>query len=220
VVVAVWCSGGLCLLTMTRRRRPVAGNITTDSSGLPKNSRSVAGATYKRARSTDAASSQNTKDALVIYAASGAVLSKSPTVWQYGGMKDRDRRRVPQPALTPAEILEQMPALVVLERIPVPTIAITGDGTILFANPAAAEMLGYPKEKLLAMKFHDIFRAPASGSVIAALQANADKVVELAHADGSIVRAKMSGSALLRGDDPVALATFQDLTEALWAKDF
>jgi hypothetical protein len=30
------------------------------------------------------------------------------------------------------------------------------------------------------------------------------------------VRAQMSGSALLRGDDPVAVVVFHDLTEQLW----
>lgn len=113
-----------------------------------------------------------------------------------------------------------MPALVVLERIPVPTLAITSDGSILVANPAAAEMLGHPEETLLSMKFHEIFRMPFSGSANAALQAHAGKLVELAHADGSTVRAYMSGSALLRGDDAAALATFQDVTEELWAKEF
>ena len=34
-----------------------------------------------------------------------------------------------------------------------------------------------------------------------------------------LVRARMSKSALLRGDDPVALATFQDLTERLWVDE-
>jgi hypothetical protein len=29
----------------------------------------------------------------------------------------------------------------------------------------------------------------------------------------------MSKSALVRGDDPVALATFTDLTERLWAEE-
>ena len=38
------------------------------------------------------------------------------------------------------------------------------------------------------------------------------------HVDGSTVRAKMSESALLRKDDSVALVTFQDLTEKLWAE--
>ena len=82
------------------------------------------------------------------------------------GMKHGDRRRGPQPAQSPAEILERMPALVVLGRIPVPTLAIAGDGSILVANPAAAEMLGYPAETLLSMKFHEIFRTPIAGSAI------------------------------------------------------
>jgi hypothetical protein len=41
-------------------------------------------------------------------------------------------------------------------------------------------------------------------------------VVELAHRAGWIVRTKMSKSALLRRDDPVALVMFQDLTKQLW----
>jgi PAS domain S-box-containing protein len=131
-------------------------------------------------------------------------------------MEQKDRRR--GPAQSPAEVLEAMPALVVLGRIPVPTLAITSDGSILVANPAAAEMLGYPTDTLLSMKIHDIFRTPITGSVMAALQARAGQLVELAHADGSTVRAKMSGSALLRGDDPAALVAFQDRTGELWAE--
>jgi hypothetical protein len=41
-------------------------------------------------------------------------------------------------------------------------------------------------------------------------------IVELAHKDGSIVRALMSRSALMRAGDQFALAVFQDLTEQLW----
>ena len=44
-------------------------------------------------------------------------------------------------------------------------------------------------------------------------------IVELAHKDGSVVRALMSRSALMRTDDQIALATFQDLTEQLWADE-
>jgi hypothetical protein len=51
------------------------------------------------------------------------------------------------------------------------------------------------------------------------VRAYANLIVELVHQDGSIVRARMSKSALLRGDDPVALATFQDLTEQLWVEE-
>jgi PAS domain S-box-containing protein len=114
------------------------------------------------------------------------------------------------------EILEQMPAVVLLERIPLPTLAITGDGSILVANPAAAEMLGYTTNELMSLKFHQIFQRPIEGSAVSAVHAYADRLVELAHADGSTVRATMSRSALVRGDDPVALAMFEDLTQKLW----
>lgn len=117
-------------------------------------------------------------------------------------------------------LLTELPALVVLERLPVPVLAITEDGTILFANSAFAEMLGYSADEVLALKFHQIFGAlPADESAVSVLRQHADLVVELAHRDQSVVRARMGKSALLRGDDPVALATFQDLTEQLWADE-
>lgn len=117
-------------------------------------------------------------------------------------------------------LLQQMPALVVLERFPVPVLAIAEDGAILFANSAFAEMVGYAAEVVNTMKFAEIFHSlPAGESAVSVVRAHADFVVELVHRDGSIVRARMSKSALLRGDDPVALATFQDLTERLWVDE-
>ena len=117
-------------------------------------------------------------------------------------------------------LLKELPALVVLERFPVPVMAIAEDGTILFANAAFGEMLGYPADVVTALKFRQIFhRLPAEESVLSVVRAHADLIVELVHQDGSIVRARMGKSALLRGDDPVALATFQDLTERLWVDE-
>lgn len=128
-----------------------------------------------------------------------------------------ERRRAGQAGQSPMTILEQMPALVVLERIPVPALAIGQDGTILFANTPFAEMLGHTLEEVLSLKFHQIFHTlPADGSAVSAIHSHADQLVELTHTDGSIVRAKMSRSALLRGGDPVVLATFRDETEQLW----
>jgi hypothetical protein len=54
---------------------------------------------------------------------------------------------------------------------------------------------------------------------VSVVRSHANPIVELLRHDGSIVRAGMSRSALLRGDDPVALATFQDLTEQLWVEE-
>ena len=116
-------------------------------------------------------------------------------------------------------ILKELPALVVLERIPVPVLAVAQDGAVLFANTAFSEMVGWAADEVLALKFDDIFHLPLgteSESPISAVQANANMVVELAHRDGSSVRALMSRSALIRADDNIALATFQDLTEQLW----
>jgi hypothetical protein len=61
--------------------------------------------------------------------------------------------------------------------------------------------------------------SPAGEPVISVIPAFANMLVELAHRDGSVVRALMSKSALMRGDDQIALVTFQDLTEQLWADE-
>jgi PAS domain S-box-containing protein len=120
--------------------------------------------------------------------------------------------------------LKQLPAMVVLERIPVPVLAIAHDGAVLFANSAFSEMVGRAPEDVLSLTFDEIFHLPpdippATESAVSVVQALANMVVELAHQDGSSVRALMSRSALIRADDDIALATFQDLTEQLWSDE-
>jgi PAS domain S-box-containing protein len=116
--------------------------------------------------------------------------------------------------------LKQLPALVVLERIPVPVLAIGHDGSILFTNSAFAQMVGCEPDEVLSLRFQEIFhQAPASESLLSVVHALANMVVELAHKDGSVVRALMSRSAVMRVDDQFALAAFQDLTEQLWAEE-
>lgn len=117
-------------------------------------------------------------------------------------------------------LLEDMPALVVLERFPVPVLAVAEDGAILFANTAFAEMLGRSAREIRQARFGDLLHGvPDGDSTLSMVRDHADLIVELVHEEGSIVRAQMSRSALLRGDDPVALATFQDLTERLWVEE-
>jgi PAS domain S-box-containing protein len=130
-----------------------------------------------------------------------------------------ERRRTNQNLRPPDGALDQMPARLVLERIPVPSLAISRDGQILFANKAFADMVGHSTEALLSMEFSELFRtAPTDESPISVVRKYADQLVELVHADESVVRARMSKSALLRDDDPLALATFHDLTEQLWTQ--
>jgi PAS domain S-box-containing protein len=131
-----------------------------------------------------------------------------------------DRRRPGQAEQPPATKLRRIPAVVVLERLPVPVLAIDQDGTILFTNAAFAEMLGHTEHTVLQLKFHEIFRQlPADGPAAAVMCSYADQLVELAHRDGFAVRASMSKSAMLRRDDDVALAVFHDLTRRLWTDE-
>ncbi|WP_225593083.1 PAS domain S-box protein [Mycolicibacterium fortuitum] len=131
-----------------------------------------------------------------------------------------ERRQSGQDPQSPMTLLQNIPALVVLERFPVPVLAIAEDGTILFANTAFGEMVGRVTDAVKRMQFAEVFHSlPTDGSAVSVMRANAGLLVELIHHDGSIVRARMSKSALLRGDDPVALATFEDLTEQLWADE-
>ena len=128
-----------------------------------------------------------------------------------------ERRRNGQTSLSPMATLKQLPALVVLERIPVPVLAIANDGALVFANSAFSEMVGRAPEDVVSLQFDEIFHLPLSTeSAVTVVQSLANEVVELAHRDGSSVRALMSRSALIRADDEIALATFQDLTEQLW----
>ncbi|OBG23062.1 PAS domain S-box protein [Mycobacterium sp. 852002-51057_SCH5723018] len=112
-----------------------------------------------------------------------------------------------------------MPAVVVLERIPVPTLAMTRDGVILFANTAFAEMVGHSQDRLAGLAFPEIFHTvPAAIGAFTGVDALANLVVELQHCEGWTVRARMSKS-LMRRDDPAVLVTFENLTERLWIDD-
>jgi PAS domain S-box-containing protein len=118
------------------------------------------------------------------------------------------------------DILTRLPAVVVLERVPVPTLAIAGDGIILFANTAFAEMVGYGQDSLAGLAFPQIFHTvPAAVGALSGVRALANVVVELQHCEGWTVRAKMSKSALMRCADPVVLVTFENLTERLWVDE-
>jgi PAS domain S-box-containing protein len=130
-----------------------------------------------------------------------------------------DRRRRPSHDESQMDTLRRLPAVRVLDQLPVPVVAVTEEGTVLFANDAMAEMLGLTRDELQAMNFQDVFETPLqSNSAVAELQRHANTLVKLSHADGSVVRAVMSRSALQRADDDIALVTFQDLTEQLWAR--
>jgi PAS domain S-box-containing protein len=134
-----------------------------------------------------------------------------------GGGRQIERRRNGRSGDSPMDILTRLPAVVALERIPVPTLAMARDGIILFANTAFAEMVGYRQDRLAGLAFPEVFdTVPAALCALSGVDALSNLVVELAHCEGWTVRARMSKSALMRRDDPVVLVTFENLTERLW----
>jgi PAS domain S-box-containing protein len=117
----------------------------------------------------------------------------------------------------PIDELQRMPALVVLERLPVPALAVDRAGTILFANGSFCDMVGYSPDQLASMNFEDLFyRLPADDGWIALVGTGAKRLVELRNRGGHSVWASMSKSAMRRRDDTLALVTFHDRTEELW----
>ena len=128
-----------------------------------------------------------------------------------------ERRRPKPPGQLPIDDLQRMPALVVLERLPAPAIAVDRVGTILFANGSFCDMVGYSSDELVSMNFDELFyRPPADDAWVALLRTGAEHLVELRHKCGHPVWAGMSKSAMRRRDDTVALVSFRDRTEELW----
>jgi PAS domain S-box-containing protein len=128
-----------------------------------------------------------------------------------------ERRRDERSSDSPMDILTRLPAVAVLERIPVPALAVARDGIILFANTAFAEMVGYGPDEIAGLTFSQIFQTGSEAvCALPGVHALANLVVELQHREGWTVRAKMSQSALMRCDDPGVLVAFENLTERLW----
>jgi PAS domain S-box-containing protein len=128
----------------------------------------------------------------------------------------RFERRRTSPQQMPVEALQQMPALILLERLPTPVLAVDRSGAIVFANRAFCDMLGHTSDELLEMNFAELFYGPSSDGTFAPLPSTAARLVELTHKHGHPVLASMSKSAMRRADDAVALATFADRSEELW----
>lgn len=132
----------------------------------------------------------------------------------------RMERRNKRSRGSPMDVLAGLPAMVMLERIPVPALAFTRDGVVLYANAAFAEMVGYPRDRLAGLAFRQIFDAvPAVVGMVFGFDALTNLVVELRHHEGFTVRARMSKSVLMRRDDPLLLVTFENLTERPQAYD-
>jgi PAS domain-containing protein len=131
-----------------------------------------------------------------------------------------ERRHQPGPS-TRIGYIKQLPALTVLDRLPMPIIAVgLGDGAVLYTNPAAADLLGYPDGPSVSAHSLSTLMAmhPATPprDCVATLHAAHGSVVEWNHADGFLLHTMVSRSILIRDDDPVLLVGLTDTTELSW----
>ena len=117
-----------------------------------------------------------------------SVLAEGVHDCRFGGASTKgsrwiERRRTGSPGDAPVDILTRLPALVVLERIPVPSLAMARDGIILFANTAFAEMVGYGQDRLAGADvpckvFHTRPLVPPELCALSGVDALANLVVE------------------------------------------
>lgn len=126
-----------------------------------------------------------------------------------------DRRRPPPEA--PLGYIDRLPAQLLLNRLSVPMWAIH-DGEVIYANHAFEEMLGYAGDSLVGTAAADLIANGDGTPVATVLQESAGRLLDLRHADGSIVKVIVSTPMLKRDDDPVILTAVQDVTEYVWEK--
>jgi hypothetical protein len=129
-----------------------------------------------------------------------------------------DRRRRPPPS-TPVGYLHELPALVLLDRLPTPTLAARLDGELVYANLAFGTMLGHPDATTLTGHALPALLAGHADSAphecVAALR-NAGAVTPWCHAEGFLIHTAISSPLLLRDSDPLLLISVIDITELLW----
>lgn len=133
-------------------------------------------------------------------------------------MIERRQRHIP---LTRVGYIEQLPAITVLDRLPIAVIGVgLCDGAVIYTNPAAADLLGYPSvPSLNAQSLSSLMTARSitrPGDCVTELNSAHGVITEWNHADGYPIRTMTSRSILVRDDDPVLLVGLVDITELCW----
>lgn len=124
-----------------------------------------------------------------------------------------DRRRPPPP--TPLGYIDRLPARALLDRLPVPIWAVQDD-TVIYANPAFADMLGRPAGRLTGADAAALLAYPESQSTAMVVRQHAGALLGVNHVDGSVLKVIVSEPLLVRTDDPITLVGVQDVTTQLW----
>ena len=131
-------------------------------------------------------------------------------------MKERRRH---QPPTDTVGYLRQLPALLLLDRLPTPMFGVAMQGDVAYANPAFAEMLGYLDLRAVTCKrIPDLLtghHGRSSSDCIDTLKRNASSV-SWNHCHGYTIQTTVSRPLLLRDSDELLLIGVTDVTAGLW----
>lgn len=130
-----------------------------------------------------------------------------------------ERRRRPPPARL-IDYLVQMPALTLLDRLPIPTIAVGPDGVLIYANPACSRLFGHAERTALVGQSLSALLVGREHSppheCLEALRAADGAVIDWFDTDGFPIRTVTSNPLLIRASDPVLLVAITDVTDSMW----
>jgi PAS domain-containing protein len=134
-------------------------------------------------------------------------------------VRTTERRRRP-PSSSPEGCLYALPALILLDRLPIPMLATGLDGVVVYTNLAFATMLGHPDTITLTGQRLPALLAGHSATpprnCVTALRAAPTMVVDWLHAEGFPVRSVISNMVFVRATDQVLLISVTDITELTW----
>jgi PAS domain-containing protein len=137
------------------------------------------------------------------------------------GAKVRSTERRRPPPSSPEGCLHALPALTLLDRLPIPMLATGLNGVVVYTNPAFATMLGHhPDTIMLTGKRLPELLAGHSETpprdCVTVLRAAGTVVVDWLHAQGFPVRSVISDSVFVRAADQIMLIGVTDITELMW----
>lgn len=138
-------------------------------------------------------------------------------------MTNIGERRNPasRPISHPAQFPD-LPVSVVLDRIPVPVLAVEHAGHIVFVNEAFRELIGLEPEAEAPAHLSDVFPETEELGVniaetfMTTVATRADSLWRMADASGDILQVRASKSILRRAEDTLALVALEDFTDQLW----
>ncbi|MDT7721736.1 MAG: hypothetical protein QOE94_2747 [Mycobacterium sp.] len=134
-------------------------------------------------------------------------------------VRSTERRR--PPPSSPEGYLHALPALTLLDRLPIPMLATGLDGVVVYTNPAFASMLGHHPDTitLRGKRLPELLAGHSEippRDCVTALRAAGTVVVDWLHAEGFPVRSLISDSVFVRAADQIMLIGVTDITELMW----